>query len=541
MPNIIDSLIVALNLDATGFKRGQEEANKSLEDTKRRVDRTATDIEKHSKRTNTALRSVDVQASSVGKSVAESGRSMLAPFADLAMHVGLAAVGLGALKEAFNAASTAASGAAIARAASMAGIDVTKFAAWGNAVAASGGNAAAAEQSLANLAGQQAAVRFGQRPSAAMMALAQVGIRPGEDPTQIMRDLASNRTVQAMSPSERTYFLQGMVGLDQGSAYVVSQGPAAVAKYLAAQAKKGNETPAQAAALQKLVEQTNLLRQSFEQVTLELTAQAAPAMTAFARTMTDFVQGFTHSALYKLIASSSTTESGSGLNAMQSDANRAGAWVHKWVSEALQFPSSDSNPLPGVGPRGLRNNNPLNLKFAGQPGAHADSGGFAVFSSMEAGVGADYHQMLLDYGRGDNTINKLVPAWTTTDRGPYTATVLKQMKSYGYNLTGDSKLDLRDPKTAQALISAMSVAEGNGSMWIPNASGLPGSVTNVLKGLRSPSSRYASGVVHHHGATEINVSVNVPSGDPQKIAQAVHHELKRVTNRSVITSSGGMQ
>lgn len=46
------------------------------------------------------------------------------------------------------------------------------------------------------------------------------------------------------------------------------------------------------------------------------------------------------------------------------------------------------------GDRNVRNNNPGNLKFAGQAGATgADAQGFAVFGSMEAGWAALYRQL----------------------------------------------------------------------------------------------------------------------------------------------------
>lgn len=53
------------------------------------------------------------------------------------------------------------------------------------------------------------------------------------------------------------------------------------------------------------------------------------------------------------------------------------------------------------GSRAARNNNPGNLKYAGQAGAiGADSAGFAIFPSPDAGWSALERQIALDAGRG---------------------------------------------------------------------------------------------------------------------------------------------
>lgn len=60
----------------------------------------------------------------------------------------------------------------------------------------------------------------------------------------------------------------------------------------------------------------------------------------------------------------------------------------------------------------FRNNNPGNLRFAGQEGAEEGEGGFAKFKDPEAGFGALKRQVELDAGRGhtlDSFINKYAP------------------------------------------------------------------------------------------------------------------------------------
>jgi len=64
-------------------------------------------------------------------------------------------------------------------------------------------------------------------------------------------------------------------------------------------------------------------------------------------------------------------------------------------------------------PLSVRNNNPGNLKFAGQPGAVADARGFAVFQTPEAGAAAADRQLGLYMQRdGLNTIRGIVSKWS---------------------------------------------------------------------------------------------------------------------------------
>ncbi|VEB99934.1 Uncharacterised protein [Cedecea lapagei] len=50
MPTIIDSLVVTLGLDSSGFKKGQKDVGKGLKDTKDNAEQTAKDMEAAGKR-----------------------------------------------------------------------------------------------------------------------------------------------------------------------------------------------------------------------------------------------------------------------------------------------------------------------------------------------------------------------------------------------------------------------------------------------------------------------------------------------------------
>lgn len=95
-------------------------------------------------------------------------------------------------------------------------------------------------------------------------------------------------------------------------------------------------------------------------------------------------------------------------------------------------------------PRGIRNNNPGNLNFAGQAGASkegGENGRFAVFSSMRDGVAALYRQLQLYIKRGSNTIeaivNKYAPAGDNNNVAAYIQQLVKETgKKAGDALSG---------------------------------------------------------------------------------------------------------
>jgi hypothetical protein len=65
-----------------------------------------------------------------------------------------------------------------------------------------------------------------------------------------------------------------------------------------------------------------------------------------------------------------------------------------------------------AGEMNVRNNNPGNLMYAGQPGATKGAGGFAVFSTLDAGFNALKNQLKLDTRRNpDWTLKQEIAKW----------------------------------------------------------------------------------------------------------------------------------
>lgn len=119
----------------------------------------------------------------------------------------------------------------------------------------------------------------------------------------------------------------------------------------------------------------------------------------------------------------------------------------------------DTNGEKGA-PRGIRNNNPGNLNFAGQEGASKEDGPggrFAVFQSMEEGIAALAKQLQRYGAKGVDTIRGIISKFAPSsenDTGGYIAAIEKWL-----GIGADQRLDLSDNKTLKALISGISTIE----------------------------------------------------------------------------------
>ena len=132
--------------------------------------------------------------------------------------------------------------------------------------------------------------------------------------------------------------------------------------------------------------------------------------------------------------------------------------------------------LSGV--RGIRNNNPGNIEFYNQPGASIETKGsrFARFSTPEQGINAMSKQLDLYYtGKSRNvtkpinTIQDIITTWAPpknkkgqveNNTAVYIAAVAKSM-----GVAPTAKLNLRDPNTKVALMSAMITQENGGNPY----------------------------------------------------------------------------
>lgn len=104
-------------------------------------------------------------------------------------------------------------------------------------------------------------------------------------------------------------------------------------------------------------------------------------------------------------------------------------------------------------PRGVRNNNWLNLSYVPGQGAAGSDGRFGVYSTPEAGIAASENQLLRYQASGLDTIGKIISRWappSENDTAGYIADIARQ--------TGkdpNARFDVRNKDDAAALIAAM--------------------------------------------------------------------------------------
>lgn len=107
--------------------------------------------------------------------------------------------------------------------------------------------------------------------------------------------------------------------------------------------------------------------------------------------------------------------------------------------------------------RGLRNNNPGNIKFnPNSPwkgsmrdanGNYVNDGGFVQFDTPEAGIRAMTMNLLSYDNRGVNTVRGIVNNWSTTDRASYTKFLSEQL-----GVKPDDVVNVKDPAVMQQLV-----------------------------------------------------------------------------------------
>jgi hypothetical protein len=127
--------------------------------------------------------------------------------------------------------------------------------------------------------------------------------------------------------------------------------------------------------------------------------------------------------------------------------------------------SSSSSSSTGAGPRanssdprGIRNNNPLNLEYRPDQGAIGSDGRFGVFPTMEAGVAAAARQLKMYRDQhGLNTVSGIVGRWAPAGENNTNAYILSVAKAMGVD--PNAQLDLDNPAVMSSLISAMARVE----------------------------------------------------------------------------------
>ncbi len=104
-------------------------------------------------------------------------------------------------------------------------------------------------------------------------------------------------------------------------------------------------------------------------------------------------------------------------------------------------------------PRGVRNNNWLNLSYVPGQGASGSDGRFGVYNTPEEGIAASEKQLLRYQASGLDTIGKIISRWAPpgeNDTAGYIADIAKQTGK-----DANARFDVSNRDNAAALIAAM--------------------------------------------------------------------------------------
>lgn len=192
-------------------------------------------------------------------------------------------------------------------------------------------------------------------------------------------------------------------------------------------------------------------------------------------------------------------------------------------------------PAPGKMSRGLRNNNPGNIRPVSRN--QANDGAFTIYRTPEEGWGALGKQLKAYANAGlDNVasiISKYAPS-SENNTGAYIQSVTANMsKRLGSDVGALTRLDLSDPRVLKALMQSITEHENfrGASQYFEGAS-------FDKEVLAAAQSQWRSKVVNERdkipsrGNVVVNQNITINGADnPRAVGQAVAHETLLAQNR----------
>lgn len=445
--DVISALVVTLGLDAAKFKSGQEEVTKSFKETTASVKEGAVSM------TSSIAR---VAAEFIGLFLAVRGvGDIIHLFEDL--NGSLRRLGFDSRNF---------------------GIAAGELRDWQEVAELAGGKAEDATQAIGSLQQSIFNLRFKGEVSDQIIGLQRLGIsalttagqmRPFKD---VLLDVARAMERNHWDDATKYQYVTGYLGFSGGIANALVQGTKAVEGYLSAaekaeQVTRRNTDAAQAlgvswvnlkysvagAAAQILTNLTPTIKGLFEQLG-KITPQMLNEFATWvkgpgAESIKEF---FTDLATVIGGVATAIRDIAGVLNFLE--ANQGGGLTKKffdWISNSAETT------------RGIRNNNPLNLKATGNQAR--DAGGFAVFGSIGEGYSAAFRELDRYRGRGLNTIRGIVSTWAPPGQNDTAAYVQSVSRALGKS--PDMPLSFDD---YQALVNAMArVESGSGVPVLPQS------------------------------------------------------------------------
>ena len=401
MATVIDSLLIELGLDASGFDKSQKKAVDSLKKMEDQANKSSKQNQKGAKET---AESFDKVTESIIK-------------------IGVAAFGFAGLKSLIT--SVTQTNTQLNRQSNMLGINVNSLAAWGQAVKAMGGNAEDFAASMQNMEGGLAAFNLGlgggEEVFIGLNRLG-VGLKNGKiDVLELSKALIKVKEEKGIQAA--LAYSAPLIGAD--TFYLLTQSVDKTKELIEQQANLNRITQEGAQQSAAFTEKTVALETSMMGLKNSIMGQLYPSLNALADIAISAMEAFKgfDTSLGGAASAVAAVEAvvipllaipvafglipvGTALGALA----LGGAIEVAGLGAYNYFTGKSGTPAPGMSGGSLtqRLHNPGGLKFADQPGATLGEGGFAKFETEEAGIAAQNALLNSKASQGMNTLRKLI-------------------------------------------------------------------------------------------------------------------------------------
>lgn len=465
MPNatVIDQLIIKLGLDPRDFTKGEKQVAADVLQTEQKVKKSADGMGRSITGLATKWLTVAAAVAAVKKVV-----SIIDDAAERTRRLGIDAKNY----------DTAAD----------------KLRNFENAVVMMGGNAEQARQTVAGLQKSIFDLAYNGQVSDSLVMLTRLGVQfqtaTGEarDFNDIILDTADaigKAQANGMSRASAFQFLQ-QSGFDGGTAQLILSGRANIEKEQATQKGRYQVTPGALQGAEKTARGSIDLDQQTEALKVKGLEVGAGSAQTFVR---------------DLIAHPSQA-----LDKLSTAAEHAGTWL-----ENIALKASGTT-------RGLRNNNPGNLKAVG--GQRRDREGFAVYATLEEGIRANDRQIKMYEARGLTTARQIVNRWAPKADNNDVAAYLKDIeKSTG--IKPDEDVRGLEPLLESGMFRRESGSQSPGVQDIADILTMQDD-TAPTPGTQGASAAYNKTDVHIDGIT-----VNTQATDAEGMADDLDGALSR--------------
>lgn len=587
MTTVIDALVVTLGLDASGFKKGQEETKESLDKTRKNSEQTAKDMEAAGKRAASFFGSIRTELLAlVGVTLSANGiKNFITSTANSLQQLGINSKALD--------------------------MSAKSLDGWSRAAEAAGSSAEKMQGTLSGFQDVLTQIRTGGASDSPLFsALASFGGATGanfdyqkDNSEAIMRKIAQNWNKLNADAKRR---FGGMFGFDNATQQALSSGQLVTDAGRFEKTSKATEDATRKAA--ELNRQLVAMKQNFaaaSQVLLTALipyiekliplierfgvwiATHGPEIEKFFRETADTINKVAEAAggwqnvmegllifvggkwLLGMVSAIGGVKGAmvalsrvsliAGLVELQKYAEvleKKYAWLtdnpitntlnglpgsdwvykqgestRKWIDETFgtHLNEPEQKGQSANSPRGIRNNNPGNLNYVGQSGASkegGENGRFAVFESMTDGIAALYKQIQLYFKRGTDTISEIVNKYApASDNNNVMAYINSLVKSTGKG--ANESLSSADMSTIFNLLKGI-ISHENGKGYVSDDEIMRGIQVGAKASMQRGSGSYA-GPAGNKTEIHIGKAEFVTSANNQ---QALSKDIERSAGRS---------